>query len=111
MKPEKIVELTDIMMQAQQRYFKSKSPEALTHAKNLERRVRDAIAGAKRQNPSLFQPDPLEADIPGVIDSVGGSQQVMVKFLQPWPEVANKLKALSAGRYSTPVRIIVRLEE
>lgn len=111
MKPEKIVELTDIMMQAQQRYFKSKSPEALAHAKNLERRVRDAIAGAKRQNTSLFQPDPLEVDIPGVIDSTDGAHQVTLKCLQPWPEIASKLKALSGGRAGTPVRIIVRLEE
>ena len=111
MKPEKIVELTELMLQAQERYFKSgKNPALLSKAKSLEARVRKAIANAKAGDPTLFQPDPMEADIPGTIEVPQGASEPMLRFTPAWPAVRAELKRLQSQRV-TSVRIIIRVEE
>ena len=112
MKPEKIVELTELMLNAQERYFKSgKNPQMLYDAKRLEERVRKAIARAKEENPMLFQTDPQEVDIPGVIVSLPNTPGTpRLTFSLPPEQVDGRLRGLWNGK-STPVRIIVRLEE
>lgn len=112
MKPEKIVELTEQMLNAQERYFKSgKNPQMLYEAKRLEDRVRKAITKAKDDNPMLFTPDPQEVDIPGTIGQRpqdAGTPQLV--FSLPTKDVEARLRTLWNGKI-TPVRIIVRIEE
>lgn len=111
MKPEKIIELTELMLNAQERYFKSgKNPAALTKAKTLEARVRKAIKAAKEATPALFVTDPAEADIPGTIETPQGGDQPILRFTPAMPAVVDELRRLQTGRV-TAVRIIIRPEE
>ena len=110
MKPEKIVELTELMLQAQERYFKSgKNPALLTKAKTLEKRVKKAIEATKQEQPALFQPDPLEADLPGTIET-GAEGAPVLRFTPSMSSVMGELRRLQTTR-TTAVRIIIRVEE
>jgi hypothetical protein len=46
------VDLVDQMMLAQKRYFRWRQPDALEHAKDLERQVRDKIKELKAPEPT-----------------------------------------------------------
>lgn len=111
MKPEKIIELTELMLQAQERYFKSgKNPALLSKAKTLEARVKKAIAKAKEETPALFVTDPHEADIPGTIETPQGGDAPILRFTPSMYAVTEQLRRLQTGKV-TAVRIIIRPEE
>lgn len=113
MKTEKIIELVDLMMTAQERYFKSgKNPALLGRAKSLEGRVRRAIRGAKEENPQLFQPEPLHIDFPGKIFCANnGAPGLSFEISKPQLDRYLETMRRAAGKKELPVRVIISPEE